>query len=703
MAFPDDPPPEPFSTWTGDQQWLRTGGGYRLLQLLGRGAFGEVWRAEAPGGVEVAVKIISRTLKQNHAQRELEALQLIKGLRHQNLLSLQAFFSLEDRLLIVLELADGSLRSRLEECRRARLPGIPPAELLCYFREAAEALDYLHEHQVHHRDIKPDNLLLLGPHIKVADFGLARLLEKHSLQTATYAGTPAYMAPELWNGQLSLHSDQYSLAIMYVELRVGRRPFVQESLAELMNAHLHHLPELHPLRQPEQQVLRKALAKDPQQRYPSCLAFVRALQEVLSNDSGLDEGSGPATASTQEPGEAPAGEARAPSTAFSQSPVRTPVALAAPVRTPEAAAACKRAAIRRPGMRFPGAVLALVIGPLLLGLGLIAWRSILSGNKTTDAVQPTASASPLPTGPATDRRVESDPRVAAPRLPRQEPPGNPPVVAAVGLVPGNQPVNGASFINAIGMKLAWIPSGQFLMGSPRTERHRDDDEDEHAVEITRSFYLGVHEVTQAQYQKIMGINPSCFSAQGRGRQLVAGIDTSQFPVECVSWNEAVAFCQKLSALDEEQQRGRVYRLPTEAEWEYACRGGTTTAFHYGDSLASTQANFNGNFPYGAGPPGPHLERTTQVGSYAPNAWGLYDMHGNVWEWCLDSYERSYYQHSPRQNPACRQETGQRVMRGGGWTVRGLGGRSADRVRNVPEFGADHLGFRVVCDVPLGAP
>src|SRR5205823_5647664 len=131
---------------------LPVGGGYRLLGLLGRGAFGEVWRAEAPGGVLVAVKIIHRTATGEEARREKEALELVKQLRHHHLLSLQAVFSLEDRLLIALELADSNLRGRLHQCQKTGLPGIPPAELLRYFREAAEALDYLHKQKVHHRD-----------------------------------------------------------------------------------------------------------------------------------------------------------------------------------------------------------------------------------------------------------------------------------------------------------------------------------------------------------------------------------------------------------------------------------------------------------------------------------------------------------------------------------------------------------------------
>src|SRR5262249_12150237 len=152
--------------------------------------------------------------------------------------ALQAFFPLPDRLVIILELADGSLRGRLEQCKADGLPGIQPEELLRYFQEAAEALDYLHEQKVEHRDVKADNLLLLGQHVKVADFGLAKVLEHSQLQTASHAGTPVCMAPEVWNSKLSVHSDQYSLAVTYVHLRTSRFPFAGDSLMALMKAHL---------------------------------------------------------------------------------------------------------------------------------------------------------------------------------------------------------------------------------------------------------------------------------------------------------------------------------------------------------------------------------------------------------------------------------------------------------------------------------
>ena len=179
--------------------------------------------------------------------------------------------------------------------------------------------------------------------------------------------------------------------------------------------------------------------------------------------------------------------------------------------------------------------------------------------------------------------------------------------------------------NAIGMKLALIPAGKFLMGSPKDEKDRSSNEEQHEVSITKPFYLGVYEVTQAEYEKVMGKNPSYFSPKGDAQDSVKDMETGQFPVERVSWDDAVAFCKKLSELPEEKKAGQVYRLSTEAEWEYACRAGTKTPFHYGDSLSSKQANFNCNFPYGRGDKGPNLEKTAKVGTYAPNAFGLYDM------------------------------------------------------------------------------
>lgn len=252
-------------------------------------------------------------------------------------------------------------------------------------------------------------------------------------------------------------------------------------------------------------------------------------------------------------------------------------------------------------------------------------------------------------------------------------------------------------VNGIGMRLALIPAGRFLMGSPETEGQRSEDEGpQHEVEITRAFYLGVFTVTQAEYQQVMGTNPAHFSPTGGGKEKVAGLDTTRFPVESVTYEEAVEFCRRLTELDTTKPSGHAYRLPTEAEWEYACRGGAASSqpFHVGATLSSHQANFDGRYPYGGAKKGPNLVRTCPVGNYAPNAFGLHDMHGNVWEWCGDWYDNAYYATSSRQDPPGPLGGSYRVIRGGSWCNFGWFCRSAFRFWYVPEFRYDDLGFRV---------
>ncbi|MCL6502112.1 MAG: formylglycine-generating enzyme family protein [Pirellulales bacterium] len=263
--------------------------------------------------------------------------------------------------------------------------------------------------------------------------------------------------------------------------------------------------------------------------------------------------------------------------------------------------------------------------------------------------------------------------------------------------------------NSIGMQLVLIPAGEFQMGS-KNELGRNADEEQRPVKITRAFYMGVYEVTQQEYQTVMGSNPSYFSAGGEGASAVEGMDTSRFPVENVTWEEAAEFCRRLSELPAEKEAGRVYRLPTEAEWEYACRAGTTTPFNVGESLASTQANFDGNYPYlkqedvykGVDPAtlkGPFLRRTTTVGSYPPNAFGLYDMHGNVWEWCADWYSPVYYKSSPVEDPPGPESGTHRIVRGGSWYWFAAGCRSAARKERNPAERRNTDGFRVVFTAP----
>jgi uncharacterized protein (TIGR02996 family) len=258
-------------------------------------------------------------------------------------------------------------------------------------------------------------------------------------------------------------------------------------------------------------------------------------------------------------------------------------------------------------------------------------------------------------------------------------------------------------VNSIGMRLALIPPGRFRMGSPAGEKERSKDEVAHEVEITRPFYLGVFPVTQAQWRAMMGSNPSWFCATGDGKDEVKGLDIADFPVEQVSWEDARAFLGRLSALPPEKEKGWSYRLPSEAEWEYGCRGGaaSSTAFCFGNSLASTQANFDGNQPYGGAENGPSLGRTCAVGSYRPNVFGLYDLHGNVWEWCSDWYDADHYGKSPAKDPAGPSGGTYRVLRGGCWRNGGRLCRAANRSGLTPSVRYYYLGCRMAAVPPGG--
>jgi uncharacterized protein (TIGR02996 family) len=253
-------------------------------------------------------------------------------------------------------------------------------------------------------------------------------------------------------------------------------------------------------------------------------------------------------------------------------------------------------------------------------------------------------------------------------------------------------------VNSVGIEFALIPPGKFRMGSPpREESRRSDEGPVHEVEITRPFYLGVHPVTQQQYERVTGKNPSRFAGSRTRRKKLRGTDTGTLPVDNLSWHNADALCRKLSELPEERSAGRVYRLPTEAEWEYACRGATScsTPFHLGPSLSADMANFDGKTPYGGAPRRSYRAHPTPVGSFTPNVCGLYDMQGNIYEWCADWYGEDYYAGSPRQDPPGPAEGEQRVTRGGCWYEYGWVCRSAFRGHFAPDYHDHTFGVRLV--------
>ncbi len=241
---------------------------------------------------------------------------------------------------------------------------------------------------------------------------------------------------------------------------------------------------------------------------------------------------------------------------------------------------------------------------------------------------------------------------------------------------GQQP---KAITNSIGMKLVLIHAGSFTMGSPAADG-RKEETPPHEVTISKSYYLGSYEVTQDQYEKVIGSNPSRFNG-------------SKYPVERVSWDDAVSFCQKLSEMPEEKAAGRRYQLPTEAEWEYACRAGSTTSYSFGDTAESL-----GEFAWF----GENSEQEPHpVGEKKPNRWGLHDMHGNVWEWCQDWH--ADYTSDEATDPQGPIRGLHRVYRSASWEVDACDCRSATRGCCLPLIRIHEIGFRVAMSLPAKKP
>ena len=281
---------------------------------------------------------------------------------------------------------------------------------------------------------------------------------------------------------------------------------------------------------------------------------------------------------------------------------------------------------------------------------------------------------------------------------------------------GHRPVP-TELQNSVGMEFVLLNAGQFRMGAPDSERSAGREEKpQHVVEISQPFYMGRFEVSQAIYARVMNkkkvqregswrfatTEPSAFSRDGHlsaSIKSLADEDVGNLPVESITWQEANEFCQELNKLIPEKNKNRTYRLPTEAEWEYACRAGTDTAFSFGDILNGADANVDGNSPYEVSCNGPFQQRTEVVGRSGPaNAFGLFDMHGNVWEWCQDFYSDDYYAQSPKQNPTGPPAGTARVLRGGAWNSRPEEARSASRRSGNIDLAGPFYGLRVVLEV-----
>jgi len=665
-------------------------GRYRILSKLGEGGMGTVYLAEDTRlSRRVAVKVphFSAADDPSIIERFHREARTAAAIDHPNICPVHDAGEVDGFHFLVMPFIEGTPLSQLVD----EDDPWSPARAAVLVRQLALAVQVIHGCGLVHRDLKPANVLLRSNGEPVLmDFGLARSFTEQSqylTRTGAAVGTPAYMPPEQILGDakaIGPATDVYSLGVILYELLTGCLPF-EGPPASVYGQILHAQAEPPSERRPGANaaldaVCLKALAKKPAERFASMAAFAEALLPWacpvalvsaptlprLSEAPPLIEpppalrvtcpGCGkalkvPATTAGKRlkcPG-CKTVLAAAAATHHRSAPKRVSVETAAP-------SLLETAGTPPPPVQKRGGRPALVVS--LFGMALLAGYLILW---------------PLLRD---DQQEGSKPPAGGEKAPRKK-------TAALA----------KELRNSLGMKLVLIPAGTFTMGSPKEEKDRSKDEVQHEVELTRPFYVGAHEVTQEEYEKGMGKNPSWFASTGGGKDKVRGKDTGRFPVESVSWDEAVAFCTKLTELPAEKKAGRVYRLPTEAEWEYACRGGATSSkpFHFGASLSPSQANS-------------HLGRTMAVGSYPANGFGLYDMHGNVGEWCADWYG-SYPQGSTRvKDPTGPLSGTRRVLRGGSWGhASSFFSRSAYRSLAEPRKRVNVIGFRVVCVVGGIAP
>jgi len=499
----------------------------------------------------------------------------------------------------------------------------------------------------------------------LGDLGLAKLVGA-STASHTGSGTFGYLPPEAYDEhRLTPTVDLYSLAATYIRLRTGKEPFGTNPV-EILTRQQRGNPVLDGVGAAERPLLLAALNPDPAKRFSGdALAWVKELDRAITQPPVArqpDKSTEDVSKKQGLPPTAVSGSSREITPA--QVPRRSPVATARLAKGSDSGTLGSRQQTS-PGKVFPWRRRRkwLVLGCLAVVVGLFLFVRLRSA---------TEKVAPL------DKRAAKALQEACAR--------------ELG-VPATEE-------NTIGMKLVLIPPGEFMMGSPDCDSDAHSHEKpQHKVRITKPFYLGAHEVTVGQFRQFVEATGHKSEAEKDGRGAYGwtgkgwqqdprfnwrnpGFEQSdEHPVTCVSWNDAVAFCQWLS-----KKEGKTYRLPTEAEWEYACRAGTTTRWCFGDDEAAL-----GEYAWYYVNSG---EKTHPVGQKRPNAWGLYDMHGNVWEWCADWYAEGYYRKAPPDDPTGPSSGADRVLRGGSWINNLCFARSANRSFYLPELRNLNLGFRV---------
>jgi serine/threonine protein kinase/formylglycine-generating enzyme required for sulfatase activity len=703
---PNPAPPDPDSMPPG----LADHPDYEILRELGRGGMGVVYLAQnrLMGRKEV-LKVMGRHLMERPGvvDRFVREIQAVARLKHDHVVSAYSATRVGESIVFAMEYVEGLDLAKLVKTKGP----LPVAHACLFIHQAALGLQHAHAKGMVHRDIKPGNLMLSRegnqPVVKVLDFGLSKATREAPVDSGLtnpgqMLGTPDFIAPEQIRDAQSadIRADIYSLGCTLYYLLTGGPPFRAGTLWELYQAHFSTDARWLNLVRPEvpselAALVARMMAKEPERRFQTPAEVAEALKPFFKKASARPR---PGLPETQTSGPRPAkdGPGPAPTQAEPLPPrpdrpaVTSPPETAwgdlidfrdpEPLQPPAPAVATGR---KPPWAHWP---VALSVLSGLLALGVVIY--VITDRGTTKITAPDNT----PFKAVVDGvRIEHEPTATRARTAEGTEPTPSPTAPSGSL---------GSFTNSLGMTFRLIPSGSFEMGAARDEPTAPEDvgsKPRHLVRITRPFYLADHEVKQEEYQAITGLNPGQFKGN------------PNLPVDSVSWFEAVSFCNRLSQRENRKPYyqvsemygpvtvlgGNGYRLPTEAEWEYACRAGSTTRFPFGDD-ASKLDDFAWTSQTSGG-------RTHPVGQKRPNGFGLFDMSGNVSEWCWDWLGETYYQLGFNEDPTGPTVGIKRVHRGGSYQrIDPLCFASAYRgFGHDPHATLDWVGFRVACSEAPG--
>jgi eukaryotic-like serine/threonine-protein kinase len=627
-----------------------------IEKALAQGGFGHTYLAidrDYPGHPQVVVKhLLSQGLNPNMLEltrrlfnKEAEILARLGRNSGGRIPQLSAHFEEQGEFYLVQEFIPGA-----ELAQEFSTDKLPEAKVLEILHDILMGLKIVHQEGIVHRDLKPANIIRRSQDrmLVLIDFGAVKEIRNSNTLSPTSRsigiGTPGYLPAEQANGYPQKASDIYAVGVIGIRALTGKEPpdpNHSDPNALPINSQTLELDwrRFCTVSDELAAILTKMVRYLYSQRYGDATEALGAIDRLLAKQKYQFQ---PKTLASEPSSPKISNPTSSPTIKSPPQPAAQTVEAQAPA--PTATTSKPTVAGRRQLLKFlglsGGAIGAFFLTQLFnkpsAGLREISFTSVRLNSAGQIVERPQGSA-----------------------LTFQEDLGN-----------------------GVSMTMVKIPAGRFMMGSPDNEKDRRSDESPQHLVTVPEFYLGQTLVTQAQWQALMGSNPSKF--QGN----------SKLPVDSVSWLDAMYFCQKLS-----QKTGQIYRLPSEAEWEYACRAGTTTPFAFSETITPEIVNYDGNYPYGGAAKGEYRQKTTPVGSFPANAFGLYDMHGNLWEWCLDEWQDNYNNAptdgSTRGDINSRGSDKIRLLRGGSWGSNARYCRSAYRNSLTASYRDGNVGLRVV--------